>query len=207
MRQRLEVAAWALEGALTELGDDPTPSYDGFLAVMAAKAEIARAGVEVCDLAMQVAGGSSYFKGSIIERCYRDIRAAAFHPLTPEATLLAAGQHALGLPLRTDQAAHLEPALAGGRGIRHLAVSTCAPGGPCAIHASTSSTCSGVPSISASTLPSRRLRTHPATPASRGDHAHRVAVADPLHSAVDHHVDAPHRSIVPRAGAADARRR
>ena len=98
MRHRLLVAAWALEGALAQLGDDPAPSYDGFLAVMAAKAEIARAGVEVCDLAMQVAGGSSYFKGSVIERCYRDIRAAAFHPLTPEATLLAAGRHALGVP-------------------------------------------------------------------------------------------------------------
>ncbi|HEX5730685.1 acyl-CoA dehydrogenase family protein [Microbacterium sp.] len=98
MRQRLQVAAWALDGALTEIGDDPTPSFDGFLAIMAAKAEIARAGVEVCDLAMQVAGGSAFFKGSVIERCYRDIRAAAFHPLTPEATLLAAGRHALGLP-------------------------------------------------------------------------------------------------------------
>ena len=65
---------------------------------MAAKAEIARAGVEVCDLAMQVAGGGAFFKGSIIERCYRDIRAAAFHPLTPEATLMASGQDALGVP-------------------------------------------------------------------------------------------------------------
>jgi alkylation response protein AidB-like acyl-CoA dehydrogenase len=98
MSQRLQVASWALEGALTQLGDDPTPSYDGFLAVMAAKAEIARAGVEVCDLAMQVVGGAGYFKGSIVERSYRDIRAAAFHPLTPEATLVAMGRHALGLP-------------------------------------------------------------------------------------------------------------
>jgi len=98
MRQRLLVAGWALDGALTQLGDDPAPSYEAFLAVMAAKAEIARAGVEVCDLAMQVAGGASFFKGSVIERSYRDIRAAAFHPLTPEATLVAAGQHALGMP-------------------------------------------------------------------------------------------------------------
>ncbi|MCR2810365.1 MULTISPECIES: acyl-CoA dehydrogenase family protein [unclassified Microbacterium] len=98
MRHRLQVASWALAGALTELGDDPTPSYDAFLAVMAAKAEIARAGAEVCDLAMQVVGGAGYFTGSIVERCYRDIRAAAFHPLTPEATLLAAGRHAMGLP-------------------------------------------------------------------------------------------------------------
>jgi alkylation response protein AidB-like acyl-CoA dehydrogenase len=98
MRHRLQVASWALDGALDELGDDPVPSYDGFLAVMAAKREVALAGVEVCDLAMQVAGGGAFFKGSLIERCYRDIRAAAFHPLTPEATLLAAGRHALELP-------------------------------------------------------------------------------------------------------------
>lgn len=74
------------------------PSYDAFLSVMAAKREVALAEVEVCDLAMQVAGGAAFFKGSLIERCYRDIRAAAFHPLTPEATLLAAGRHALELP-------------------------------------------------------------------------------------------------------------
>lgn len=97
MRHRLDVASWALEGALATIGDDPTPSYEGFLAVMTAKAEIARAGVEVCDLAMQVVGGRAYFKGSVIERSYRDIRAAAFHPLTQEETLIFAGRHSLGL--------------------------------------------------------------------------------------------------------------
>ena len=53
----------ARRGARPQIGDDPTPSYDGFLAVMAAKAEIARAGVEVCDLAMQVAGGRRILQG------------------------------------------------------------------------------------------------------------------------------------------------
>ena len=96
MRTRLQVASWALDGALTAVGDDPSPSYDTFLAVMAAKAEVARAGIEVCDLAMEVAGGSAFFKGSVIERCYRDIRAIKFHPLTPEDTLVAAGRHAVG---------------------------------------------------------------------------------------------------------------
>lgn len=95
MRHRLQVASWALDGAVAAIGEDIAPSYDSFLAVMAAKAEIARSGAEVCDLAMQVAGGRAFFTGSVIERCYRDIRAAAFHPLTPEATLLAAGQDAL----------------------------------------------------------------------------------------------------------------
>jgi alkylation response protein AidB-like acyl-CoA dehydrogenase len=99
MSHRLRVAAWALEGALETVGDDPDPSVERFAAVMAAKREIALAGVEVCDIAMEVAGGSAFFKGSTIERCYRDIRAAKFHPLTPEQTLVHAGRLALGLPV------------------------------------------------------------------------------------------------------------
>jgi alkylation response protein AidB-like acyl-CoA dehydrogenase len=97
MRHRLQVAAWALDGALALVGDDPGPSHATYLAVMQAKSEVAAAGVEVCDLAMDVAGGPAYFRGSAVERAYRDIRAAAFHPLTPEATLVVAGRHALGV--------------------------------------------------------------------------------------------------------------
>lgn len=96
MRSRLDVARWALDGALALVGDDPAPSYATVLAVMAAKAEVARAGIEVCDLAMEVAGGPAFFKGSVIERAYRDIRAVKFHPFTPEDTLLALGRDALG---------------------------------------------------------------------------------------------------------------
>ncbi|KRB72764.1 acyl-CoA dehydrogenase [Nocardioides sp. Root190] len=97
MRGRLQVAGWALDGALAAVGEDPTPSYDTVLAVMAAKAEVARAGIEVCDLAMEVAGGPAFFRGSVIERAYRDIRAVKFHPFTPEDTLLALGRDALGV--------------------------------------------------------------------------------------------------------------
>ncbi|TNM47225.1 acyl-CoA dehydrogenase [Nocardioides albidus] len=99
MRSRLQVAAWALDGALGLVGDDPTPSRATVLAVMNAKAEIARAGVEVCDLAMEVAGGPAFFRGSVIERAYRDIRAAKFHPFTPEQTLVHLGADALGEPV------------------------------------------------------------------------------------------------------------
>jgi alkylation response protein AidB-like acyl-CoA dehydrogenase len=98
MAHRIRIAAWALDRAIDEIGDDPEPSMERFAAAMAAKREVALAGVEVCDLAMEVAGGSAFFKGSTIERCYRDIRAAKFHPLTPEQTLTHAGRLALGLP-------------------------------------------------------------------------------------------------------------
>ncbi len=98
MKHRLRVASWALDGALGTLGDDDvTPSHEAYLAVMMAKAEVAEAGIEVCDLAMDVAGGPAFFKGSVIERAYRDIRAIKFHPLTPDATLVETGRHELGL--------------------------------------------------------------------------------------------------------------
>ncbi len=97
MTNRLRVASWALDGALRSVGDDPAPSMDTVVAVMAAKREVALAGIEVCDVAMDVAGGSAFRKGSPIERAYRDLRAAKFHPFTMEATLVHAGQVALGV--------------------------------------------------------------------------------------------------------------
>lgn len=98
MTNRLQVASWALEGALRTVGDDPVPSMETVAAVMAAKREISLAAIEVCDLAMDVAGGAAFHRGSPIERAYRDVRAAKFHPLTVEGTLLHAGRLALGVP-------------------------------------------------------------------------------------------------------------
>jgi alkylation response protein AidB-like acyl-CoA dehydrogenase len=98
MAHRLRVASWALDGALAEIGDDPAPSMQSFATAMTAKREIALAGIEVCDLAMDVGGGPAFFRGSVLERCYRDIRAAKFHPLNLELTLVHGGRIALGLP-------------------------------------------------------------------------------------------------------------
>jgi len=98
MAHRLRVASWALDGAFAEIGDDPAPSMEAFHTANTAKREIALAGVEVCDLAMDVGGGPAFFRGSVIERCYRDIRAAKFHPLNPELTLVHGGRIALGVP-------------------------------------------------------------------------------------------------------------
>lgn len=98
MKHSLQVASWALDGALAAVGDDPAPSPEAYLAVMVAKAEVARAGLEVCDAAMDVVGGPGFFRGSVVERAYRDIRAAKFHPLTPDATRIETGRHELGLP-------------------------------------------------------------------------------------------------------------
>ena len=65
---------------------------------MAAKREIAVAGAEVCDLALEVGGGAAYYRTLPIEQCVRDVRGAKYHPLTPDESLVHAGKVALGLP-------------------------------------------------------------------------------------------------------------
>lgn len=98
MASRLRVAGWALDGAMAFAGDNPEPSMENFAGVMAAKREVALAGLEVCDLAMDVVGGAGFFKGHPVERAYRDFRGIKFHPVPLEASLRHAGQLALGLP-------------------------------------------------------------------------------------------------------------
>ena len=71
---------------------------DTVVEVMAAKREIALAAVEVSQLALEVAGGAAYSRTHPIERHLRDVQAARFHPLDPEASLVHAGKVALGLP-------------------------------------------------------------------------------------------------------------
>ena len=98
MDTRLRVASWALDGALTTVGDDPEPSMDTIVEVMAAKREVAMAGVEVCDLALEVGGGAAFYRTLPIEQAVRDVRGAKYHPFGPEETLVHAGKVALGLP-------------------------------------------------------------------------------------------------------------
>lgn len=88
MDHKLKVAWWSLMGALTELGPDYTPDEAALQVVMLAKRQVVTEAVEIVGLAMEVVGGSAYFRGSPIERAYRDVRAGMFHPLSPEKTLL-----------------------------------------------------------------------------------------------------------------------
>jgi alkylation response protein AidB-like acyl-CoA dehydrogenase len=101
MRHELQVAEWALHGALDEVGDDPAPAMSTVVAVMTAKREIVLAAERVTSMAMEVGGGSTFRTGSPIGRAHRDVMAGRFHPLDPETTLVHGGRHALGLSTDT----------------------------------------------------------------------------------------------------------
>ncbi len=95
MSARLRVARWGLLGALAEIGEYPAPSDDSLRAVMTAKRHVVLESTAAVDLALQVVGGQGFYRRSRLERAYRDVRAGAFHPLTPEATLTALGESAV----------------------------------------------------------------------------------------------------------------
>ena len=48
--------------------------------------------IKVVDIAMRLIGGSSFRRGHILERLYRDARSGPFHPLTTDQTLELLGQ-------------------------------------------------------------------------------------------------------------------
>jgi len=102
MDAKLRTSWWALMGAISDLGDDYVADPHTLTTVMLAKRHAVTTAIEVVDLAMDVMGGRSFFRRSGMERAYRDVRAGAFHPFTPEATLTYAGRMALGDPGVTE---------------------------------------------------------------------------------------------------------
>lgn len=96
---KLNTLRWTMTGLFTDLGDDPADSVDNVVAVMLAKRVIAVEGLSVADLAMELAGGRSYYRTQPFEQAWRDLRAAKYHPWTPEGTLRQAGRWGVGLPL------------------------------------------------------------------------------------------------------------
>ncbi|MGH9050315.1 MAG: acyl-CoA dehydrogenase family protein [Acidimicrobiia bacterium] len=93
---KLRTSWWALMGSLDEIGDDYRADAATMNTVNLAKRSVVTEAVDIVDIAMEMAGGMSYYNRTSLPRAYRDVRAGKYHPLTPEATLFYAGRVALG---------------------------------------------------------------------------------------------------------------
>jgi indole-3-acetate monooxygenase len=67
--------------------------------VMTGRQLAERHAIAAVDLAMQVAGGAGFYRSAGLERCFRDIQAARYHPLQAGPQAEYAGSIALGLPI------------------------------------------------------------------------------------------------------------
>lgn len=67
--------------------------------VMIGRTLVGRAAVACVEKAMEAAGGAGFFRKTGLERIFRDVQAARYHPLQPKAQARLSGRLALGLPI------------------------------------------------------------------------------------------------------------
>ena len=75
------------------------PSAESVNEVMTGKTVLAENAIRAVELAMEVAGGAAFHRRSGIERLFRDIQGARYHPLQAGPQARYAGAMALGLPV------------------------------------------------------------------------------------------------------------
>lgn len=70
-------------------------------AVMMGRSLVADKAIEAVELSLELAGGTGFYRKAGLERCFRDIQGARFHPLQRGPQAAYAGAMALGLPVDT----------------------------------------------------------------------------------------------------------
>lgn len=72
------------------------PSFETTNQVMSGRTLVAKAVLNVADLAMEVAGGSAFYRKLGLEKLFRDVQGVRYHPLREEQARKLSGQLALG---------------------------------------------------------------------------------------------------------------
>ncbi|NCJ07890.1 acyl-CoA dehydrogenase [Synechococcales cyanobacterium C] len=72
------------------------PGFETTNQVMTGRALVAKAVLNVADLAMEIAGGSAFYRKLGLEKLFRDVQGVRYHPLREEAQRKLSGQLALG---------------------------------------------------------------------------------------------------------------
>ena len=75
-----------------------TPSAESVNDVMMGRKLVAVHAIKAVELAMEAAGGAAFYRASGLERCFRDIQGARYHPMQQGQQAEYAGAMALGLP-------------------------------------------------------------------------------------------------------------
>ena len=75
------------------------PSADSVNETMIARTLVAEHAIKAVELAMELAGGAGFYRAAGLERRFRDIQGARFHPLQQGPQAAYAGSMALGLPV------------------------------------------------------------------------------------------------------------
>ncbi|MBW4542674.1 MAG: acyl-CoA/acyl-ACP dehydrogenase [Myxacorys chilensis ATA2-1-KO14] len=72
------------------------PSFETTNQIMTGRTLVAKAVLNVADLAMEIAGGGAFYRKLGLEKLFRDVQGARYHPLREEGQRKLSGQLALG---------------------------------------------------------------------------------------------------------------
>ncbi|OHB27403.1 MAG: acyl-CoA dehydrogenase [Phenylobacterium sp. RIFCSPHIGHO2_01_FULL_69_31] len=98
METHLTAARLALGDMLAcAAGDEPGPAATS--RIMTGRTLVARAAIATVEKAMEAAGGAGFYRKTGLERIWRDVQAARYHPLQEKPQARLAGRLALGLPI------------------------------------------------------------------------------------------------------------
>ncbi len=98
MENAFQTAEMALE-SMIHLAETGTPGPETTGRAMTGRILAGQSAIRTVERAMEVAGGASFYRSTGLERAFRDVQGARFHPLQEKPQLLYAGRLALGLDI------------------------------------------------------------------------------------------------------------
>lgn len=84
---------------MVEVAEWNTPSAESVNEVMIGRTLVAEHAIRAVELAMELVGGAGFYRATGLERRFRDIQGARYHPLQAGPQARYAGSMALGLPV------------------------------------------------------------------------------------------------------------
>lgn len=97
--QNAFAAAEASHGRMVRLAETAAPGPETTSQVMIDRTLVGEAAIRTTERALEVAGGGAFHRSMGIERAFRDVQGARFHPLQQKAQLRYTGRLALGLDI------------------------------------------------------------------------------------------------------------
>lgn len=85
--------------AMIDIAETGTPGPETSSAAMVRRTLVGRAAIETVERALELAGGAAFYRKAGLERAFRDVQGARFHPLQPGPQLELAGRVALGVDI------------------------------------------------------------------------------------------------------------
>jgi indole-3-acetate monooxygenase len=92
-------AAQLAHRLMVDIANQNTPSEASINDVMIGRRLVEENAIRTVDLAMELAGGAGFYRNAGLERRFRDVQGARYHPMTREAQYEYAGSLALGCPV------------------------------------------------------------------------------------------------------------